>query len=232
MKRFPAIAIFCVLLMFLAFMGCAGTAPATPPPVQTSLPVAATVPAVSSPSQTAAPYPDALAMGEYATFGSGDLTGKVTVYRSFTTPEYNWTAPSFNSAREQAASTGPSGIQYGYAMEKSQEGNTFLFVFVRVAATGTKAVYAPSAGQFVVSIDGKAYNYSAVHSSDVTIDTVPGTEYDFQIGKGGEVGYVLPGDSNNADGYLIYEIPASFSPDKTFVVSNPDYKTQAVWKLG
>jgi hypothetical protein len=61
---------------------------------------------------------------------------------------------------------------------------------------------------------------------------VTGTQYDYQIGRGGMVGYVQPGESNAADGYLIYEIPASFMPATTYVVSNLDYQTKAVWKLG
>jgi hypothetical protein len=93
-------------------------------------------------------------------------------------------------------------------------------------------VYAPSAQQFVVSSNGVVYSYTSVRSSDVTIDGVTGTQYDYQIGRGGTVGYVQPGESNAADGYLIYEIPASFTPATTYVVSNLDYKTQAVWRLG
>ncbi len=92
-------------------------------------------------------------------------------------------------------------------------------------------MYAPSAQQFVVNTGGKAYNYTPVHSSDVVIDNVSGMQYDFQIGKGGVVGYVQPGDSNSADGYLIYEIPATFSPENTYVISNLDYQNQAAWKL-
>jgi hypothetical protein len=154
-----------------------------------------------------------------------------TVYKYAVKPSYNWTAPSFNSPHEQAAASGPLDVQYGYNNEKPKTGNTFLFVYVRVVGTGNKAVYAPSAQQFVVSTGGKAYNFSPVHSSDVIIDNVSGTEYDFQIGRGGVVGYVLPGDSNGADGYLIYEVPASFSPDETYIVSNLDFQNKAVWKL-
>ncbi|MDP3564458.1 MAG: DUF4352 domain-containing protein, partial [Methanoregula sp.] len=140
--------------------------------------------------------------------------------------------PSWNSPREQAAASLPLELQHGYNMEKPQEGNTFLFVYVRVINTGDKAVYAPSAKQFVVFNNGKMYNYSSVHSSDVIIDTVTGTQYDYQIGRGGAVGYVQRGESNAADGYLIYEIPATFSPDTTYVVSNLDNKNQVAWKLG
>jgi hypothetical protein len=185
-----------------------------------------------SPTPTAVPFPNALVLNEYATFGSADMIGKATVYGYDIKPSYNWTSPSWNSPQEQGAASPPLGIQRGYTMEKPQEGNTFLFVYIRVTNTGKNAVYAPSAQQFVVSSNGTFHNYSPVHGADVIIDKVPGTQYDYQIGRGGTVGYVQPGESNTADGYLIYEVPATFSPTTTYVVSNLDYQNQAVWKLG
>ena len=80
------------------------------------------------------------------------------------------------------------------------------------------------------------YNYSSVHSSDVVIDQVSGKQYTNQVGQGGTHGGTLwcinPGESNLAAGYLIYEIPVSFSPEKTYVMSNLDYQNTAIWKLG
>ena len=236
MKFFSVIAIS-VMLLCVLLPGCTSTSPqipvqtpgTIPPAVQTTEPVPACCDTTQPPD--IAPYPQALPLNSYANFGSGEMTGKAAVLRYRIKPGYNWTAPSFNSPREQAAASGPFDIEHGYNTEKPHAGNTFLFVTIRVDNTGNKAVYAPSAKQFVVSIDGRMYSYSSVHSSDVTVDTIPGTQYDYQIGRGGEVGYVQPGESNAAEGYLIYEIPAQFSPEKTYVVSNLDYQTQAVWKL-
>ena len=234
MKFSDIIIIFGILVIVLLSAGCTGTSPAiqtqAPVQAQTSSPATAMV----TPSPTPAPvlFPTALAPGEYYTFGTGDQKGKATVYRYEVKPTYNWTAPSFNSPREQTASSGALEVQYGYNNEKPAQGNEFLFIYVRVINTGNKAVYAPSAKQFVVNFDGKAYNYTSVHSSDVVIANVSGTQYDYQIGKGGVVGYVQPGDSNSADGYLIYEVPVAFSPEKTYVLSNLDFQNQAVWKLG
>ena len=228
MKIIYTIAIFGVLFLVLLFSGCTSTSP----PVQTQTSVPTTAVVILSPTPTAVLFPDALALNEYATFGSADMIGKTTVYGYEIKPDYNWTSPSWNSPREQGAASPPLDIQRGYTMEKPQEGNTFLFVFVRVLNTGKNAVYAPSAKQFVLNSKGTLYNYSSVHDSDVIIDKVPGTQYDYQIGRGGTVGYVQPGESNKADGYLIYEIPAPFSPETTYVVSNLDYQNKAVWKLG
>jgi len=228
MKLIYPIAIFGVLFCVLLSSGCTSTSPSVPVP--TSVPTTAVT--ILSPTPTAVPYPNALVLDQYAHFGSGNEQGTATVYRYDIKPNYNWTSPSWNSPREQAAASAPLELQRGYNLEKPKDGNTFLFVYVRVKNTGNKIVYAPSAKQFVVFSDGKAYNYSSVHSSDVTIDTVYGTQYDYQIGRGGTVGYIQPGESNKADGYLIYEIPAPFSPNATYMVCNLDSQNQVAWKLG
>ena len=227
MKFIYTIAVFGVLFFLLLFSGCTSTSP----PVQTPTTMPTTAVVTLSPTPTAVPFPNAMAQNEYATFGSADKIGKATVYRYEVKPSYTWTSPSWNSPREQAAASPPLELQRGYNLEKPQEGNTFLFVYVRVMNTGTNAVYAPSAKQFIVSSDGKMYSYSPVHSSDVIIDKVTGSQYDYQIGRGGTIGYIQPGESNKAEGYLIYEIPATFSPGTTYVVSNLDYQTSAAWKL-
>ena len=66
---------------------------------------------------------------------------------------------------------------------------------------------APSPNQFVVNYNGKDYTYRSVQGSDVTIGSVTGTQYDYRIGTGGVAGYLQPGASNAADGFLIYEVP-------------------------
>jgi hypothetical protein len=227
MKFIYIIAFFGVLFCVLLFSGCTSTSP----PVQTPTSVPTTAVVKLSPTSTAVPFPNALALNEYATFGSADMIGQATVYRFEIKPNYTWTSPSWNSPRDQGAASPPLDIQRGYTTEKPQEGNTFLFVYIRVLNTGKNAVYAPSAKQFVLNSNGTLYNYSSVHGSDVIIDKVPGTQYDYQIGRGGTVGYIQPGESNRADGYLIYEIPATVSPKTTYVVSNLDYQNQAVWRL-
>jgi hypothetical protein len=227
MKFIYTIAVFGVLFFVLLFSGCTSTSP----PVQTPTSVPTTAVVKLSPTPTAVPFPNALSLNEYATFGSADKIGQATVYGYEIRPNYNWTSPSWNSPRGQGAASPPLDIQRGYTMEKPHEGNTFLFVYVRVLNTGKNAVFAPSAKQFVLNSNGTIYNYSSVHGSDVIIDKVPGTQYDYQIGRGGTVGYVQPGESNRADGYLIYEVPAMFSPKTTYVVSNLDYQNQVVWRL-
>ena len=183
-----------------------------------------TTPAVSA-------FPGALVMGQYATFGTEGRQAKATIYKAEIRPNYNWTAPTFNSPGSQSAASRPNEVQHGYNTQKPKEGNTFLFIYVSMVNTGTAAIYAPSASQFVISANGTTYNYNSVQSADVVIDTVPGTQYDYQIGRGGLVGYIQPGESNKADGYLIYEVPATISLKDAYVLVNLDYQNRAVWRL-
>ena len=233
MKTLHTIIFAGVLLVFLLLAGCTTNSPSVT--IQTTAPTPAPVPATElmtpSPTPAALPYPNALPLMQYARFGKADMTGNATVLRYAVMGNYNWTSPTFSSPHDVAQSAGTNGVEHGYNTEKTKAGDTFLFIFVRVVNTGPKAVYSPSASQFVVSIDGKTYNYSPVESADVTIDKISGTQYDYQIGQGGAVGYVQPGESNAAEGYLIYEVPAAFAPERTYVVSNLDYEHQAVWKL-
>jgi hypothetical protein len=219
-----------ILLVILFCSGCMNTSPQVPS--QTTIPSTAltTVPVVPAPEVTA--YPGALSLGQYATFGTEGRQAKATIYKDEIRPNYNWTAPSFNSIGSQSAASGPDEVQHGYTTELPRAGDTFLFIYVRMVNTGTAAIYAPSPSQFVVSTNGTVYNYTPVFSSDVVIDTVSGTQYDYQIGRGGVVGYLQPGESNMADGYLIYEVPASIPLQDTYVLVNLDYQTRAVWRLG
>jgi hypothetical protein len=227
-------AVIGIFLIVLLCSGCMNTTPqgqsqtTVPSPVLTTLPPTTTM--LPTPGVTA--YPGALVQGQYATFGSEGRQAKATIYKDEIRQNYNWTAPTFNSPGSQSAASGPNEVQRGYNTQKPKAGYTFLFVYVSLVNTGTAAISAPSASQFVVSASGIVYNYTSVQGSDVVIDTVPGTQYDYQIGRGGLVGYIQPGESNKADGYLIYEVPAAISLKDTYVLVNLDYQNRAVWKLG
>jgi hypothetical protein len=230
MNLFFTVTTVSLLVFGLFFAGCMSS----PLPVQA--PVSSNALVIPSPILTAVPttvpFPDALGLDEYSCFGCDNRQAGATVYRYEIRPYYNWTSPSWNSPREQAAASQPLELQGGYTMEKPGEGNTFLFIFIRVENVGTMAVNTPLANQFVVYSEGKMYNFTSVHSPDVVIDRVSGTQYGYQIGQGGTVGYIQSGEGNRAEGYLIYAIPASFSPNTTYVVANLDNQNKAVWKLG
>jgi hypothetical protein len=229
MKHTASLAILATIILLVALSGCTGTSPAPQPVISTPVPV------TPSPAPTLAPtpdpYPNASAPNMPVPFGSGKKTGEMTVYGYTVRPSFSWGDPSWNSPRQQAASGSPLETQKGYNTKKPQDGNTFLFVYLNVAGTGSESVYAPSPSQIIVVSNGKTYGYSSLESAQTIVDGELGHQYDYLIGTGGTGGYVQPGKSNNIKGFLIYELPASFTPEKTYVVATPDSLTKGVWKL-
>ena len=153
MKPVHVLVITGLLVLVLLSCGCTQEqkpAAVTPAPVVslTSSPAPAVVPVAN-------PYPDAKPLNAPAVFGTADMSGTATVTKFVIKPNYNWTSPTWRSAREQAAYAPPLGVQTGYNTESPAAGNTFLFVFFKVENTGTKAIYAPSPQQIVVSVDGR-----------------------------------------------------------------------------
>jgi hypothetical protein len=218
----------CFIILLIICAGCTGTTPpATPAP--TPVPVTTTI---ATPVPTPTPYPGALALNAEAPFGTGGKNGTATVYKVDLRTNYSWTSPSFNSPHEQAKAGDALGTQQGYNTEEPAAGNAFLFTYVRLADTGTESMVAPSPNQFVVNYNGKDYAYSSLRGSDVTIGTVRGTQYDYLIGKGGVSGYIQPGSGNAADGFLIYEVPASIDLSKAALVITLDSRHQSAWQLG
>ena len=228
--------IFGIIFIAIALIFCTGctssqsapspSVPDTPTPTQ--LPVAATI---ATPVPTATPYPNTLAMNQQATFGKTERTGTATVYKVNLVPDYSYSDPTFNSPHEQPQTGDALSTQKGYNTQKPATGNAFLFVYVRLADTGTKGLVAPSPGQFIVNYDGKSYSYSSVIDSTVTLGNIHVPQYDYAIGRGGAAGYINPGDSNAADGFLIYEVPASIDLTRAALVIQLDSENRDAWAL-
>jgi hypothetical protein len=228
MKPVHAIGLFCIVAVLIAFSGCTSTDPQTPTPA-TTIQVTTTPTPVPEPTL----YPRALALNHEAPFGIAGKNGMATVYKAEVRSSCSWASPSYNSPHEQQeAGESLYTTQHGYNIEKPKEGNTFLFVYVRLADTGSDRMVAPSPNQFIVNYNGKTYPYSSVRGSDVTVSSVRVSQYDYQIGSGGVAGFIMPGPSNAADGFLIYEVPASIDLSKTAMVIALDPEHQSAWKLG
>jgi hypothetical protein len=225
MKPTHVFSLFCVIAVFLVVSGCTGTAPqpTTPAPVITT---------TATPVPEATLYPGALALTTEVPFGIAGRNGTATVYKAELRSTYQWASPSFNSPRDQEkAGDSLYTTQKGYNTEKPKDGNTFLFVYVRLANTGTENIVVPSPHQFIVHADGKTYAYSPVMGSDVTVSSVRVGQYDYQIGRGGVAGSLQPGASNAADGFLIYEVPAGIDLAKAAMVITIDPEHTSAWKL-
>jgi hypothetical protein len=225
MKPVHAIGFFCIVAAVLMVSGCASTAP----PAATPAPVVSTATPVPEPTA----YTGALALNTEVPFGIAGRNGTATVYKAEIRSDYQWASPSYNSPRDQEkAGDSLYATQHGYNTEKPKDGNTFLFVYVRLANTGTENIVVPSPHQFIINADGKTYSYSSVAGSDVTVSTVRVGQYDYQIGRGGVAGTLQPGASNAADGFLIYEVPASIDLTKSAMVITLDPEHTSAWKLG
>lgn len=136
-----------------------------------------------------------------------------------------------------------------YYTQKPGVGNKYLFVFVQMMNLGDTRVWLPPAGSIVVHYDGRDYfqdytHYKPDKSSDrkataVEIKEVEylhklnGDEYveDFGFSHGTELGYIYPGKSNAVDGYIIYEVPQSLSPETTYVTIRFNGEDYGVWRL-
>lgn len=228
MKPVHALVLLVIAAVLICCAGCTSTSQQAATQSPTPVPVASTV---AAPVPTATPYPGALSLNQEAPFGIGGKNGTATVYKADILPAYTWTSPSFNSAREQTEAGTALGTQKGYNTAQPAAGNAFLFVRVRLTDTGTESIVAPSPGQFVVNYEGKDYAYSSLSGSDVTIGSVLGTQYDYLIGKGGVSGYIQPGASNAADGFLIYEVPATIDLSKAYLVITLDSRHTSAWQL-
>ena len=228
MKPFDGLCLLVIAAILVACAGCASTAPPTPAPVPTTIQATTTI----APAPEPTPWPGALALNQEAPFGIAGKNGTATVYKAELRSNYSWSSPSFNSPREQAQAGAPLGTQRGYNTEEPAAENVFLFVYVRLTDTGAERMVAPSPNQFVVNAGGTSYSYRSVRGSDVDINSVRVTQYDYRIGTGGVAGYLQPGAGNAADGYLIYEVPATIDLTKAYLAVTLDAQHQSAWKLG
>ncbi len=231
MKPYHILGILVIAIALVFCAGCTNSQPVTPQSAPVT-PVPTRTATIATPVPTITPYPNALAMDQLAPFGKTDRIGTATVYKVNLVPDYTYSDPTFNSPHVQPQAGDSLGTQKGYNTLKPAAGNAFLFVYVRLANTGSKGLVAPSPGQFIVSYDGKSYSYSSVLDSTVTLSNVRVPQYDYTIGRGGVSGNINPGDSNAVDGFLIYEVPASIDLTKAALVVQLDPENQAAWALG
>ena len=231
MKHIAPVVLLVVLALIAATCGCTGTAPSAPPATTVTPAAAATALVTQQPTPTPDPFPGASALNAPVAFGSGKKTGEMTITGYKFRPTFSWTDPSWNSPREKLESSSPLETQKGYNTRTPQDGNTFLFVYLKVEGTGSESVYAPAPSQIVVISHGTTMSYTTLASDQTIVDGELGRQYDFQIGSGGSGGYVQPGKSNTASGFLIYEVPVSFPVETLYIIANADAQTQGAWRL-
>lgn len=202
------------------------------PSATTAAPVATAVATTGTPVPD--PFPNALRVKDGFPFGSGVVASEGTVYRVWINDTYQW----------------HNDLDNHYYTQESRGGNKYLFIFVNVYNNGTMQVWPPASSQIKVYYDGRWYSMDPTHrlpgnsknirDSPIEIKEVQyfsklyGSEYveDFGYSHGDQIGFLYPGKSNAIDGYLIYEVPASLTPDKAIVQIPFNGNDVGVWRLG
>ena len=259
--KYPGIFLVGLLILIVLITGCVkpDTPPATVTPVltpsapaltTTATPASPAVPSVSPAGKipggnTSAPAPAAnvstgapqvvLKLKEDYPFGNGTKWNSVaTVYRIWINDSYRWFSPADSQ----------------YYTKVAPPGKKYLVVFISMVCRGPERAPLPQQNNVYV-----LYN-NAVISPDVSHvlptknpDSTPkvvrigeiewskkrfGSEYieDYGYSHGQRLGYINPGESNAVDGYIIYEVPASLTPENAYLSIVMPQADTAQWKLG
>lgn len=213
--------------------------PGSPITDRTTVPVVSSLPATETmttplPVRQPDPFPGALALREPFPFGTGKVASIATVYRYWINDTYEW----------------HNDMDNRYYVQRPGSGNKYLFVFVHLENTGDTRVWFPPAESVIVHSGTTVYRQDRNHfkpDKATDVDTTPieikeiqyyqklnGDEYveDFGYSHGTELGYLYPGKSNAVDGYIIYEVSRSLTPDKTYVEIPFNGQDRGIWKLG
>jgi len=206
--------------------------PATNPPQQ--LPAYNTTASpVAAPTEPISFHPlklnQAFLFGDHTRWNS-----EIAVNRIWINDTYRWYNPE----------------ELGYDTRVAPAGKKYLFIFLSVINHGTERAPLPPHENIYVIGDNAVIAPYAFHplpmknmDSAPRIARIAEIEYfrkihsselveDYGYSHGQKLGYVIPGESNAVEGYIIYEVPISMTPDKTYVtVTLPD-QTEAVWVLG
>jgi len=184
------------------------------------------------PTPTPEPFPGALSLKEWFTYNEGKYASKATVYRYWINGTYQW-----------------HNTDNRYYTQRPKPGNKYLFVYVTIVNLGTLAYPYPKSNMIFVHYGGNVYSVDPSHylpdkagdrkATPVEIEEIQqqsdffNMEFveDYGYSHGTTSDFVYPGQSNAIDGYLIYEVPESLTPDTTHVEIVFDGEDRAVWKL-
>jgi hypothetical protein len=255
--KYPGILLIVFIIFLVAAAGC--VEPTTPSGTTTSVPTAeTTAPAPAQPpAVTTAPPPGQVPVGnasapapvatitpvsslvtlnlkENYLFGNGTMwKSEATVYRIWMNDSYRWFSPDDNQ----------------YYTKIAPYGKKYLFIFIWMVCQGTDRAPLPQQNNIYVLYDNAIISHDPTHPLPTkNPDSSPkvvrigeiefskkrlDSEYieDFGYSHGLRLGYINPGVSNAVDGYIIYEVPLSLTPEKAYVsIVLPEGDT-ANWKL-
>ncbi len=208
-------------------------APITTTLPATAVPTTAITVTTIVPTPSPNPFPDAFSLKEWYNYNEGKYASKATVYRYWINGTYQW----HNDADNR------------YYTQRPKAGNKYLFVYVNIVNLGTSAYPYPKSNRISVHYDGIIYSVDTSHYLPDKADDREATAIeveeiqqqsdffnserveDYGYSHGTTSDFIYPGQSNAIDGYLIYEVSDSLTPDATYVEIVFDGEDRAVWKL-
>jgi hypothetical protein len=244
-KHILALGILC--MVFLA--GCStsnGTqGTTTPVPSKTIVTTyspqvsASTIPSLAAPAAvetvTDPRFVNPLRLKSPYRFGNGTKwTSEAAINRIWINDTYRW----YN----------PEELQYD--TRTAPAGKTFLFLFVSMVNRGTDRAPLPPMGNIYVIADGVIIPHDSFHplpmknpDSTPRVARIAEIEYsrkvytselveDYGYSHGQKLAYIEPGESNAVEGYIIYVVPDTIKPEKTYVTMVMPDKSEGVWVLG
>jgi hypothetical protein len=242
MKIAPILTIAMVIL-FVVAMGCVKstspptaptTMPVTPSPPLTTPLVTVQVTIVEPPQP--APTLNALPLRGISVYGNQtSWATEATVYRVWINDTYQVFDP-----RETR-----------YVTQAAPEGTKYLVLFVSMVNTGIARAPIVSSDLIYILYDNAVYSRDPAHSLPTKMEDTPAniirigeiefshklhgnSEYteDFGYSHGQKLGFIDPGMSNAVDGYIVYKVPVSLTPDQAYArIMFPGFN-ESIWKLG
>ena len=193
------------------------------------------VPANSTNASLTGPSPVVLNFTEDYYFGNSTKWKSVaTVYRIWINDSYQWFNPDDNR----------------YYYKTASSGKKYLFVFISMVDMGKDRAPLPQQSNMYLLYDDVISSSDPSHilptknpdSSPKVVRIAEvewakkrfDTEYveDFGYSHGQRLGYINPGVSNAVDGYIIYEVPESLTPENAYLAIVMPESDIAIWKLG
>ena len=227
------------LIMLVAVAGCTGPsapAPAKTPPQTTDVVVTTLPPATTAaPTLTPEPFPGALPLNAVALFGNGTKwTTDITVYKVWINDTYQWWSPDDNRYYTQVAPTGKKYLIAFVDMVNRGTDRAPLPPQANLNIIYASATISPDPGHILPNQKADSPP-SIIRIGEIEfVKKMYASEYveDFGYSHGQKLGYITPGESNAVDGYIVYEVPATLTPQTSYLRIVLPGQDPAIWILG
>jgi hypothetical protein len=207
----------------------------TPTIITTPTPAPVTIVTTVVPTNPPDPFPNAYKLRELFNFNEGKYKSRATVYRYWINETYHWHNDMDN--------------KYYTEPDRPKPDYKYLLIFVNIENIGSDGYPYPKANMIVVHNNGNLYKVDSTHYLPDKAGNLKATPIEileletqsdyFKIERVEDYGFshattqdfVNPGQGNAVDGYLIYNVPDSLTPENTYVEIVFDGQDRAVWKL-